>query len=383
VTATEPTPSAAPAPSTVSTERTPSTVSTDPASSTASAERTPSTVSAERASSTVSTGPRAASPRAARRAQRRAAKAVPRRKLTLWQRIRRDKVMLLLLAPGFLYFVVFHYAPLLGYIVAFEDYQPYLGFVDSTFTGLANFAQVFADPAFWRSLLNTLEITALQLVFFFPAPIGLALLLHSILSTKVRRFVQSVVYLPHFIGWVIIVSIFQQVLGATGTLPNLLDALGLGRFDAMTTPWFFPFLVTIQSIWKDCGWGTIIFLAALLNIDQELYEAAAVDGAGRWQRLWRITLPGLMPVVVLLLILNLGSILSVGFEQIVLQRNSVGPEHGEVLDTYVYFHGIVDSQWGPSAAVGLVKGFVGLGLVLGANKLAHLFGQEGVYSGGR
>ncbi|GAA4204360.1 ABC transporter permease [Actinocatenispora rupis] len=306
-----------------------------------------------------------------------------RRKLTLWQRIKRDKVMLVLMLPGLAYFVVFHYAPLFGYVVAFEDYQPYLGFAQSTWVGMENFAAVFADPAFWQSLVNTLEITALQLVLFFPAPIGLALLLHSIMSSTVRRFVQSVVYLPHFIGWVIIVSIFQQVLGATGAVPNLLDAVGLTRFDAMTTPWFFPFLVTIQSIWKDCGWGTIIFLAALLNIDQELYEAAAVDGAGRWQRLWRITLPGIMPVVILLLILNLGSILSVGFEQIVLQRNAVGPEHGEVLDTYVYFHGIVDGQWGPSAAVGLVKGVVGMALVLGANRLAHLFGQEGVYAGAR
>lgn len=288
--------------------------------------------------------------------------------------------MLLMILPGFLYFVIFQYFPLPGNIIAFLDYQPYLGFFGSMWTGLENFAVAFTDPAFWYAFRNTLVITVLQLALFFPVPIFLALLLNSILSRGVKRFIQSVVYLPHFLGWVIIVSIFTQVLGATGVVPHLMDAIGLPRFDAMTTPETFPLLVTLQTMWKDSGWGTIIFLAALLNIDQELYEAAAVDGAGPWHRLWKITIPGIMPIVILLLILNLGNILSVGFEQIILQRNNVGPQAGEVLDTYVYFHGVQDGQWGPAAAVGLVKGVVGLTLVLGANKLAHLFGQEGVYS---
>ncbi|SFR41264.1 carbohydrate ABC transporter membrane protein 1, CUT1 family [Microbacterium azadirachtae] len=324
--------------------------------------------------------------RPASRGRRRAAAAgsVPaHRKRTLGQRIKRDRVMLLLIAPGFLYFVVFHWLPLPGNIVAFEDYQPYLGFIDSAWVGLDNFVKIFGDPTFWQALRNTLVITGLQLVLFFPIPIVLALLLNSIMSDRIRKFVQSVVYLPHFLGWVIIVSIFGQVLGATGVVPHLMQAMGLQPFEAMTTPWFFPFLVSIQSAWKDAGWGTIIFLAALMNIDQELYEAAAVDGAGPWQRMRTITIPGIMPVIILLLILNLGSILSVGFEQIVLQRDSVGAGAGEVLDTWVYYHGIQNGQWGPAAAVGLVKGVVGLALVLGANKVAHLFGQEGVYSRGK
>ncbi|VXB09009.1 ABC transporter (permease) for alpha-galacturonides [Microbacterium sp. 8M] len=305
------------------------------------------------------------------------------RKRTLWARIKRDRVMLLLIAPGFLYFVIFHWLPLPGNIVAFEDYQPYLGFIDSVWIGLDNFVKIFGDPTFWQALRNTLVITGLQLVLFFPVPIILALLLNSIMSGRIRKFVQSVVYLPHFLGWVIIVSIFGQVLGATGVVPHLMEALGMKPFQAMTTPWFFPFLVSIQSAWKDAGWGTIIFLAALMNIDQELYEAAAVDGAGPWQRMRTITIPGIMPVIILLLILNLGSILSVGFEQIVLQRDNVGAGAGEVLDTWVYYNGIQNGQWGPAAAVGLVKGVVGLALVLGANKVAHLFGQEGVYSSGK
>jgi putative aldouronate transport system permease protein len=306
--------------------------------------------------------------------------AVVHRK-TLWQRIKRDKVMLLLCLPGFLYFVVFHYVPLLGYMVAFQDYQPYLGYMHSAWTGLANFTAAFADPDFWSATGNTLEIALVQLVLFFPVPIGLALLLSSIVSDKLRRFVQSVVYLPHFIGWVIIVSIFQQILGGAGVVPDLLEAVGLPRYDMMTDPDAFPWLVALQVMWKDAGWGTIIILAALLSIDRGLYEAAAMDGAARLRRFWHVTLPGLSPVLVLLLILNLGNILTVGFEQILLQRDAVGPGSGEVLDTYVYFHGIKDNQWGTAAAVGLVKAVIGTVLVIGANKFAHRLGHEGVYRG--
>ncbi|MFP1601116.1 ABC transporter permease [Microbacterium sp. 2216-1] len=301
-------------------------------------------------------------------------------KLSFRAHLRRDRMMLLMVLPGFLYFVVFHWLPIPGNIIAFEDYQPYLGFFDSVWVGLDNFAIAFTDPAFWYALRNTLVITLMQLVLFFPVPIMLALLLNSIMSPGLKKFVQSVIYLPHFLGWVIIISIFTQILGPTGAIPNLLDSMGLPRISPMTNPETFPLLVTLQTIWKDAGWGTIMFLAALASIDEELYEAAAVDGAGPWRRMWAITIPGIMPIVILLLILNLGTALSVGFEQIILQRNNVGAEAGEVLDTYVYFHGIVDGQWGTAAAVGLVKGVVGLFLVLGANKLAHMFGQDGVYS---
>jgi len=295
-------------------------------------------------------------------------------------RFRRDRLMLALLIPGFVYFVVFHYVPLAGNVVAFLDYKAYLGFLGSRWVGLQNFNDAFNDPAFWSAFRNTMVITVVQLVLFFPLPIMLALLLNSIMSRRVRAFVQSVVYLPHFLGWVIIVALFSQILGATGVVPNLLQSMGLPRWDAMTSPGFFPFLLTLQLIWKDAGWGTIIFLAALMNIDQNLYEAAAVDGAGPARRLWSITLPGIMPTIILLLILQLGSILSVGFEQILLQRDNVGASAGEVLDTYVFYHGIQDGRWGPSTAVGLVKGVVGLALILMANKLAHLVGQEGIYS---
>lgn len=312
--------------------------------------------------------------------ERRRTAAVPsRRRQTVLARLRRDWLMLLLVAPGLAALVVFHYIPLAGYVIAFQEYLPFVGFTDSPWVGLANFSALFASQAFWHSVANTLEIALLQLVFYFPAPIALALALNSLLSGKIRRFVQSVVYLPHFIGWVIIVSLFQQMLGGGGVVPSLLREAGLPAFNMMTSPPAFKWLMTLEVIWKDTGWGTIIYLAALMTIDQNLYEAAAVDGAGRWRRVWHVTLPGIMPITILLLILRLGHALSVGFEQILLQRDNVGPTAGEVLDTYVYFHGIQGGEWGPAAAAGLIKGLVGTALVLGANKLAHLFDQPGIY----
>jgi putative aldouronate transport system permease protein len=293
--------------------------------------------------------------------------------------LRRDRVMLLLVLPGLLYFLLFHYMALFGYIIAFEEYQPFLGFFRSPFIGLENFQRLVGDSAFWQAVRNTLTISLLQLLLFFPAPIALALLLNSVISTRVRRFIQTIVYLPHFISWVIIVALFQQLFGGAGLVAHLAGDLGLPSVNLMTSPDFFKWMVTLQLIWKDAGWGAIIYLAALLSIDASLYEAAAVDGAGRWQRLWHVTLPGIVGITILLLILRLGAILSVGFEQILLQRDAVGPGAGEVLDTYVYYNGIIGGQWGISAAAGLIKGVLGAAIVLSANRIAHVFGQEGVY----
>jgi putative aldouronate transport system permease protein len=301
-------------------------------------------------------------------------------KSSVWQQIWRDRIMLLLVLPGVLFFILFRYLPLLGNIIAFEDYLPFLGFTDSPFVGFANFQSMLGDGAFWQATANTIIIALCQLIFYFPMPIILAMMLTGVISTKIRRIIQSVVYLPHFISWVIVVALWQQVLGGSGIFVHTLRDLGLPAVNVMTEPGFFKELVTSQLVWKETGYATIIFLAALLNIDSALYEAAVVDGASRWQRLWNVTLPGILGVIVLLLILRLGLILSVGFEQILLQRNAVGPAAGEVLDTYVYFKGIVGGQWGITAAAGLIKGIIGTGLVIAANKFAHRLGQEGVYN---
>lgn len=300
------------------------------------------------------------------------------RQLSRWAKIKRERWMYLFVLPGLLFILVFRYVPLLGNVVAFQDYSPYMGFRGSPWIGFGNFVDLFTDPDVAIALKNTLIISLLQLILFFPAPIGLALLVNSIISGKIRRVIQSIVYLPHFIGWVILVSLWTAILGGSGLLNELLREYGIPTLNIMANPSFFPFLMVLQDIWKNIGWGTIIFLAALTTIDDNLYEAAVMDGAGRWRRLWHVTLPGIRSVIILLLILRLGSILTVGFEQILLQEPAVGSDAGQVLDTFVYFQGILGGNWGLSTAVGLLKGVIGTAMVLGANKVAHRFGEPGI-----
>jgi putative aldouronate transport system permease protein len=219
----------------------------------------------------------------------------------------------------------------------------------------------------------------LQIGVVFTLPIALALLLDGLLSERLKRVVQTILYLPHFLSWVIVISIFNELLGGSGPINTFLRQHDLGTIDIIGNSAVFKELITGQVLWKEAGWTMILFLAALSRIDPELYEASAVDGAGRLRQMWHVTLPGLRSVIVLLLILRLGDALTVGFEQILLQQQAVGIDASEVLDTYVYNNGIVQSDWGVSAAVGLVKGMVGVALVLGANKLAHAFGEAGLY----
>lgn len=298
-----------------------------------------------------------------------------------WRRLQRDWFLVLLGLPGIALVLLFHYVPLAGNVIAFKDYQTYLTIWEAPWTGLENFRVIVeGDPAFLNALTNTLVISLIQIVVVFPIPIALALLLNSLLSERIKRVVQSVLYLPHFMSWVIVVALFQQMLGNAGMYNTWARAHELPLLHLIGNPDLFLPLITTQAIWKDVGWGTIIFLAAISRVDLELFEAVAVDGGGRLRQLWHVTLPAIRSVIVLLLILRLGDVLTVGFEQIILQQAAVGQEASEVLDTYVYNRGILDGDFGLAAAVGLVKGVVGLALVLIANKIAHLFGERGIYS---
>ncbi len=296
------------------------------------------------------------------------------------QRLRRDKLLVVLGLPGAIALILFQWVPLLGNVIAFQEYQPYLEITEAPFVGLENFSFLWNfNASFMNALVNTLILTVIQTVLVFPIPLGLALLLNSLAGETLKRVMQSILYLPHFLSWVIVVAIFQQMLGNAGMLNTFLVQNDLPIIHIIGVPELFKALLTSQAIWKDAGWGTIIFLAALSRVDQEQYEAAAVDGANGWQRMWHITLPALKGLFILLLILRLGNSLSVGFEQIILQQGPVGLEASEVLDTWVYNNGIIGGDWGMSTAAGLVKSVVGVALVIGANKLAHLFGEQGVY----
>ncbi|MDU2242568.1 MAG: ABC transporter permease subunit [Paenibacillus sp.] len=289
--------------------------------------------------------------------------------------------MYILILPGVLFFLVYKYIPMTGIVIAFQDYSPFLGVKGSDWVGFKHFHTIFAEPEVVRVLWNTLLLSALQIVFAFPAPIILALLLNELRSEIYKRIIQTIVYMPHFLSWVIVVGIFVIFLRGDGLVNHFLQNV-LGKEQSigfLTNPEFFRPLVVLQVIWKEIGFGTIIFLAALAGVNPELYEAATVDGANRWRRMWHITLPAIRTTIIILLILRLGSVLDSGFEQIFLMLNSFNRDIGEVLDTYVYDKGIQQTDYSFATAVGLFKGVVGLVLVAGSNYLAKRFGEEGVY----
>jgi putative aldouronate transport system permease protein len=297
----------------------------------------------------------------------------------VWRRMWMNRAVYLFMIPGLLWYVVFHYLPLIGNVIAFKDYSVFIGIWESPWVGLEHFRTMVDDPDFQLALKNTLIIEGLQLLFAFPAPLALALLLNSIISDRTKRTIQSIVYLPHFLSWVIVIAMWQQIFGGDGFLNQVLLNQGFDRVNIMSNPDIFKPLVVLQSVWKDVGWGTIIFLAALTKIDVALYEAAVIDGANGFRRLINITLPGIRSIVVLLLILRLGSMLSVGFEQYFLQRNAVGPGAAEVLDTFVYFRGVGQGDWSFAAAVGLVRSVVGAMLIFASNWAAKKFFDEGIF----
>lgn len=302
------------------------------------------------------------------------------RKMPWRARLRRDKALIVMTLPALALLGVFGYTPMLGLVMAFQDYDLYDGFAHSPWVGFANFQQLLSDPGFWHAFWNTLELFSVQLVLFFPAPIALAILLDSLLSRRVRSFIQGVVTLPHFFSWVMVITIFQQMLGGTGLLDTFLRQHGVTNpLNIMVDPSTFKFLVSSQLIWKEAGWSMIIYLAALAAISPSLYEAAAVDGAGWARRLRHITLPGLKGITILLLILNLGYALTFGFEQMLIQRGAVGPGASEVITTFSYEFGIVEGNFSYGAAAGLFLGVTSLVLILAANKVAHLFGEDGLY----
>lgn len=298
----------------------------------------------------------------------------------LWNRLKREKFIYLLIFPGLALMLVYSYLPMLGSVIAFQDYSPFKGFFKSTWVGFKHFETIFEDREVVKVIWRTLYISFLQIVFVFPAPILLALMLNEVRKSFYKRTVQTVVYLPYFLSWVIIISIVTIFFNGDGLINKGLNRIfGIESIPFLaSTGWFIPMLI-LELIWKETGWGTIIFLAALAGVNQDLYEAATVDGAGRFKQIWHITLPAIRSVIVILLILRLGSVLSVGFEQIFLMLNPLTMSAGNVLDTYVYFKGILAGDISFSTAVGLFKSTVGLILVVLANRAAKRFGESGLY----
>jgi putative aldouronate transport system permease protein len=267
-----------------------------------------------------------------------------------------------------------------GIFIAFKDYQPFLGFWDSPFVGLKHFERLFSDSNFLVLFRNTLILATYNILFFFPLPIVIALMLNELRQEFIKKTVQTLIYIPHFMSWVVVVGIAYIFLTTEGGIVNeLLVRYGGEKINFLVSNDWFRTIITAEVIWKEMGWGTIIFLAALAGVDTQLYEAARMDGANRIRQLWHITLPAIRSTIVILLILRLGHFLDTGFEQIFLMLNAMNREVGEVFDTYVYSVGISQGQYSFSTAVGLFKSIVGLILVLVSNHLAKKFGEEGIY----
>ena len=303
-----------------------------------------------------------------------------RKAQTVLSKMWKERWLYILLLPGLAFFIIYKYLPMAGLVLAFENFQPQRGVFGSPWVGFAHFARFFSDPAFWQLFRNTMILAFYGVIFYFPVPVILALLLNELRSVRFKRYVQSVTYIPYFLSWVVIAGITYNFLSADSGVVNLvLDALHLPRIDFLVNPHWFRPIVVLQDIWKDAGWGSIIFLAALAGVDPQLYDSATMEGANRRQQLWYVTLPSIRATIVIILILRLGRFLDLRVEQILLMVNALNRNVGDVFDTYVYRTGILQAQFGYSTAVGLFKSIVGLILVVGANRLAKSFGEEGIY----
>lgn len=299
------------------------------------------------------------------------------------QRLRRDlannKWAYAMLLPVLAYFVVFHYVPVYGALIAFKDFNPASGMAGSEWVGLDWFKQFFNGLYFNRLMLNTLMLNVYDVLLGFPAPIVLALLMNELTSLRFKQFVQTVTYLPHFISVVVVSGMVLDFLARDGVLTNMLVALGATPDAVMNNPDWFRRIYVGSEIWQSIGWGSIIYLASLAGINPSLYEAARIDGANRWQQLLHITLPGLLPITMTLLILRLGQLMSVGFEKIILLYNPSTYETADVISTYVYRHGILDANYSYAAAVGLFNSAIALVLLVAANALSRRWSGNSIW----
>lgn len=298
----------------------------------------------------------------------------------LKKRLKQGIPLYLMMLPGILFFLLFKYAPMFGLSVAFMDYDPFAGFTGSEWVWFAHFERLFQERIFMDLLWNTFVLSIYDLLFYFPAPIILALLLNEIRVRWFRTSIQTILYTPHFISWVVIVGITAILFSTqSGVINNLLHTYGFSRIELMTDPVFFRPLWVIHNIWNGMGWDAIVYLAAMASINPQLYEAARMDGATRLQLMRHITIPSISYLIIVMFILRLGGFLDLSFTHVYLLQNPLNLGVSDIFDTYVYRAGVLGGQYSYTTAVGLFKSVVGLVLVIVANTLAKKMGKEGVY----
>ncbi|WP_223830116.1 ABC transporter permease [Paenibacillus arenilitoris] len=293
--------------------------------------------------------------------------------------MRKHWILYVMAFPGLLWFLLFRYVPVLGSVIAFQDFQIFNGIGDSPWVGFKHFEYIFTYSNLIDVLRNTLLISLYQLVFGFPAPVILALMLNEVRKKWFKRSLQTLFYLPHFISWVIIGGIFFELLSLDGIVNGLVRQFGGEPILFMQQPEYFRSIVVLSSIWKEVGWSAIIYLAALTGINPSLYEAATVDGAGKWRQLTSITLPSLLPTIMILLLLRIGNFLELGFEQIYVFLTPLTFSVGDILDTYVFRAGVLEGNYSVTTAVGLFKSVVGFTMLWVGNYISRKSTGESLY----
>lgn len=296
-----------------------------------------------------------------------------------WRRLKKSKYLYLIFFIPLLYYAVFHYAPMYGILIAFKDYNIVRGIMGSPGAGLKHFQKFILDPYFWKLVRNTLLISFYGLVWGFPAPVVLAVLLNEVRGKRFSRIIQNVSYLPHFISTVVVCGMIVNFLATDGLMWQIVKFFGGTPKPYLMYPEYFRTIYTASGIWQSMGWNSIIYLAALSAVDEEMYEAAVIDGANRWHKIWRITLPSLAPTISIMLIMNLGRLMNVGYEKVMLLYNGSTYETADIVSTYVYRRGILGSDFSYATAVGLVQALISVVLIVSSNKVSKKIGETSLW----
>lgn len=305
--------------------------------------------------------------------------AMPLKKKSAWRLIKKNSFFYLMFSIPFIYFVIFHYIPMFGIMIAFKDYNVFDGIAGSDWVGFKYFSEFLSDPYFYKLIRNTLVIGIYQIFFVFPAPIILALLLNELKNRTFQRVIQTVSYLPHFLSTVVVCGILVNFLSYDGIINQFFQALGLESVQFLMMPEWFRTIYISSEIWQGIGWGSIIYLAALTGIDPQLYEAATVDGANRWKRALHITLPGIAPTIIIMFLFSIGAIMSVSFEKVLLLSNGSNFETSDIIATYVYRRGLVSSDFSYATAVGLFNSFIALFFLTIGNKISKKVSETSLW----
>lgn len=292
---------------------------------------------------------------------------------------KKNKSIYFLAIPLVLFYILFHYKTMYGAIIAFYQYRPARGIAGSKWVGLKNFIYYFESPFFWRTIKNTLTISLLSLAFAFPAPIILALLLNEVGNKLFKKSVQTITYLPHFISLVVVCGMLNQFCLSTGLFSDVIAFFGGERVSLLQGPDYYRTVYIASDIWKEVGWGSILYLAALSGVDKQLYEAASIDGANKWQQTWRVTLPGILPTIVIQLILKIGSLMSVGYDKTLLLYNPTTYNVADIISTYTYRMGLELGDWSYSTAIGLLNSVINCILLVIANKLSKKLTESSLW----